>query len=154
MLRYWDRRFLANGETALTLNIISVKTRGRVISQAVSCQIPTTAAGVRAQVRWCGICGGQSSTAVGFLRLLRFAIWNTIPPGPKKCPTYQVDTVSPHPMKSYQNMSWQQQLECDRSQRYSTTGTHCGSLRLTETHDRFSYTSEAEVHSRFIEKIL
>jgi hypothetical protein len=40
---------------------------GRAIAQAVSRLLPTAAALVRAQVRSCGICGGQSGTEAGFL---------------------------------------------------------------------------------------
>jgi hypothetical protein len=42
-----------------------------VVAQAVSRRLPTTAARIRAQVRSCGICGGQSGNGVGFLRVFR-----------------------------------------------------------------------------------
>jgi hypothetical protein len=48
--------------------------------KAVSCRLPTAAALVRAQVRSCGICGGQSGTGAGFLLLLRFPLPILIPP--------------------------------------------------------------------------
>jgi hypothetical protein len=47
---------------------------GRVISQAVSRRLPTAADRVRAQLKSCGICGGQSGTGTGFLRVLRFPL--------------------------------------------------------------------------------
>jgi hypothetical protein len=54
-------------------------TGGRAIAQAVGRRLPTAAARVRAQVRSCGICGGQSSTVAGFLRVLRFPLPILIP---------------------------------------------------------------------------
>jgi hypothetical protein len=51
----------------------------RAIAQAVSRQLPTAAAWVRDQVRWC-ICGGQSGIRVGFLRILRSPLPILIPP--------------------------------------------------------------------------
>jgi hypothetical protein len=44
----------------------------RAMAHAVSRWLPTAAAWVRAQVWSCGICGGQSGTRAGFLRVLRF----------------------------------------------------------------------------------
>jgi hypothetical protein len=49
------------------------------MAQAVSRRLPTAAAWVRAQVRLCGICGGQSGTGAGFLRVLRFPLPILIP---------------------------------------------------------------------------
>jgi hypothetical protein len=53
---------------------------GRAIAQAVSRRLPTAAARVRFQVRSCVICGGQSGTGAGFLRVLRFPLPILIPP--------------------------------------------------------------------------
>jgi hypothetical protein len=43
---------------------------GRAVAQAVSRWLPTAAAPVRARAA-CGVCGGQSGTGAGFLRVLR-----------------------------------------------------------------------------------
>jgi hypothetical protein len=51
----------------------------RVITQAVSRWLPTAAARVRALVKSCGICGGQSGTGADFLRVLRFPLPIVIP---------------------------------------------------------------------------
>jgi hypothetical protein len=86
---------------------------GRAIAQAVSRWLPTAAAQVRSQVRSCGICGRQSGTGAGFLRVLRFPLQSSfhqllhnhlnLSPGAgtigQQWPTYQVDSVSPHPEK-------------------------------------------------------
>jgi hypothetical protein len=53
---------------------------GCAIAQAVSCRLPTSAAHVRSQVTSCGICGGQSGTEAGFLRVFRFSLPILIPP--------------------------------------------------------------------------
>jgi hypothetical protein len=52
---------------------------GRAIAQD-SRRLPNAAARVRAQVRSCGICGGQSGGGAGFLRVLRFPLRILIPP--------------------------------------------------------------------------
>jgi hypothetical protein len=49
-------------------------------AQAVSHWLPTAAARVRSHFRSCGICGGQSGTGAGFLRVLRFPLPILIPP--------------------------------------------------------------------------
>jgi hypothetical protein len=53
---------------------------GRAIAHEVSRQLPTAAAWVRARVRSCRICGGQSGTVAGFFRVLWFALPIRIPP--------------------------------------------------------------------------
>jgi hypothetical protein len=51
----------------------------RTIALAVSRRLPTAAARVRAWIKSCGICGGQSGNGAGFLRVLRFPMPH-IPP--------------------------------------------------------------------------
>jgi hypothetical protein len=53
---------------------------GRAIAQAVGRWLLTVAARVRARVSSCGICGEQSGTGAGFLRVLRFLLPIFIPP--------------------------------------------------------------------------
>jgi hypothetical protein len=53
---------------------------GRAMVQAVSRWPLTAEARVRARVDPCGICGGQSGTGTGFLRVLRFSPVNIVPP--------------------------------------------------------------------------
>jgi hypothetical protein len=53
---------------------------GRVKAQAVSRQLPIAAAWVRTQVKSCGMCGGQRSTEVSFLSVLRLPLPILVPP--------------------------------------------------------------------------
>jgi hypothetical protein len=54
--------------------------RQRLCHSSGSHQFPTTAAWVQAQVRLCGICGGQGGTGAGFLRIRQFPLLILIPP--------------------------------------------------------------------------
>jgi hypothetical protein len=54
--------------------------RGRAIAHAVSRWFPTAMTRVQATVCSCGICGGQSGTGAGFLRVLRFPLPIFSPP--------------------------------------------------------------------------
>jgi hypothetical protein len=51
---------------------------GRAVAQAVSRWLPTAAARVHVRAA-CRVCGGQSGTGAGFLRLLRFPLPIIIP---------------------------------------------------------------------------
>jgi hypothetical protein len=51
------------------------KLPGRAVAQAVSRRLPTA----KARVRSCGICGRQSGTGSGFLRVLRFSLQSISP---------------------------------------------------------------------------
>jgi hypothetical protein len=53
--------------------------RGRAIAQAISRRLLTAAARIRAQVMAYWICGGESGTGAGFLRVLRFPLPILIP---------------------------------------------------------------------------
>jgi hypothetical protein len=44
------------------------------IQTALSALVSTAAARIQSQVRSCGVCGGQSDTGAGFLRVLRFPL--------------------------------------------------------------------------------
>jgi hypothetical protein len=52
---------------------------GRAVAQAISRWFPTAAARVRVRAA-CGVCGGQSGTGAGLLRVLRFPLPIIIPP--------------------------------------------------------------------------
>jgi hypothetical protein len=51
---------------------------GRAVAQAVSRWLPIAASRVRVRAA-CGVCGGESGTGAGFLRVLRFPL-PIIPP--------------------------------------------------------------------------
>jgi hypothetical protein len=81
-----DRETHSNFQSRATLNSKALQCEARLkslhgsaIAQAVSRQLPTAAARVRARVRSCGICGGRSGTGAGFLRILRFPFPILIP---------------------------------------------------------------------------
>jgi hypothetical protein len=64
----------------LTLPFLQYRpNKGRAMSQAVRRHVPTAAARIQSQVRQRGICGGQSGTGAGFLRLLPFPLSILIP---------------------------------------------------------------------------
>jgi hypothetical protein len=62
------------------IHILLYITSGRALVKAVSRLLHTVAARVRTQVSSCGICGAQSDTGAGFLRVLPFPLLIRIPP--------------------------------------------------------------------------
>jgi hypothetical protein len=62
-----------------TLRYTQQPIEARTLAQAVSRRLHTAVARVRYQVKSCGICGGQSGTEAGFLRVLRFLLPVLIP---------------------------------------------------------------------------
>jgi hypothetical protein len=78
------------GGSSLTLcsNLSDRKSRyGRAIAQEVSRRLLSAAVRVRAQVRSCGICGGQSGIGADFLRVLLFPMSIHNPPNTPKSPS-------------------------------------------------------------------
>jgi hypothetical protein len=72
-----DDQYILVGNTISDMSFLTAGTMqgyslwGRAIAQAVSRRLSTAAARVRAQLRSCEICGAQSGTGAGFLRVLR-----------------------------------------------------------------------------------
>jgi hypothetical protein len=62
------------------LGVVLSSVIDRAVAEAVRHWLPTAAARVRVRAA-CGICGGQSGTRAGFLRVLRFPLL-IIPPIP------------------------------------------------------------------------
>jgi hypothetical protein len=86
------------------VNTVHKKRDGRIIAQAVGRRLPTAAAQVQAQVKSCGICGGQSG--FGFSR--QFSFYRLLPTHHlssgagtigQLVADVPVDSVSPHPKK-------------------------------------------------------
>jgi hypothetical protein len=67
--------------------VVLLRAVGRAKTQAVSRRLTTAAPRVRAQVRSCGIYGGQSDTWAGFLRVIRLPLTILIPPIASQSPS-------------------------------------------------------------------
>jgi hypothetical protein len=72
-----DQEISCFEEIPMLVTLLSI---GRAIAQVVSRRLPNAAVRVRAQVRSCGICGGQSGIGAGFPRVLPFPLPILIPP--------------------------------------------------------------------------
>jgi hypothetical protein len=65
-------------ERVKTVHELDCEAKGRAVAQAVSHWLPAAVARVRVRAA-CGVCGEQSGTGAGFLRVLRFPL-TIIPP--------------------------------------------------------------------------
>jgi hypothetical protein len=72
---YWFHEDISDNTSFVTGPLPPTVYSGRAIAQAVSRWLPTVAARVRDRIMSCGICGGQSGTGAGFLRVL----WSPLP---------------------------------------------------------------------------
>jgi hypothetical protein len=81
---FYEQHFLQSQILTLFLQTLSqvplLTSVGHVIAQTISRGLPTRAARVRAQVKSCSICSGQSGVGAGFLRVFRFPLPILIPP--------------------------------------------------------------------------
>jgi hypothetical protein len=73
-----QKRLRPGVTSVVALSVANTIRRGRAVAQAVSRWLLTAAARLRVRAA-CGVCGGQSGTGVGFLRVLRFPL-PIIPP--------------------------------------------------------------------------
>jgi hypothetical protein len=85
-MKYWIRLLETNDLNVLPPIVYHVTKvylgafKGRAIAQDVSRRLPTTELRIIAQVRSCGICGGQCDIGADFLRVLRIPLPTVIPP--------------------------------------------------------------------------
>jgi hypothetical protein len=90
---------------------------GSAIAQAVSPRLPVAAARVRAKFKSCGICGGQSGTGAGFLRVFRFPLPILIPLTPPHSSSYIIRGWYNRPI-SGRRTKWTQSHHTPRKKKY------------------------------------
>jgi hypothetical protein len=103
---------------------------GRAIAQVVILRLLTAEAQFRAQVRSCGICGGQSGTGAGFLLVLRFPLPILIPPtAPHSSSSFGAGTISQLVADVQSGLSATQPQETKKKKTtFSTAGHWIGSV--------------------------
>jgi hypothetical protein len=70
----WNEKYLNKLQNHLNALAVNLLDNSKSVNRLKGYSVITAVARVRARVWSCGICGGQSGTVAGFLRLLRFPL--------------------------------------------------------------------------------